>query len=93
MKATWNQIIIAESDNTVSFQGEIYFPKASLRKEYFRISPDNKYCPLKGDLKSFDIILDGEMLANAAWSPVEKRDNIPSSIIGLIAFSKPVQVT
>lgn len=35
MKAIWNGHVIAESDETISIEGNHYFPPESLSKEYF----------------------------------------------------------
>jgi hypothetical protein len=36
MKAIFNNQIIAESDQTISFEGNTYFPKDSIIKKYFK---------------------------------------------------------
>jgi uncharacterized protein (DUF427 family) len=36
MKATWNNTIIAESNDTVVVEGNHYFPADSIKKEFFR---------------------------------------------------------
>jgi len=36
MKAIWNDVVIAESDNTVVVEGNHYFPMDSIKKEYFQ---------------------------------------------------------
>ena len=38
MKAIFNNQIIAESDQTISFEGNTYFPKDSIIKKYFKKS-------------------------------------------------------
>jgi uncharacterized protein (DUF427 family) len=35
MKAVWNGVVVAESDDTVLVEGNHYFPSASLRREHF----------------------------------------------------------
>ena len=34
-KATWNNIVIAESENTINIEGNFYFPPDSIKKEFF----------------------------------------------------------
>ena len=36
MQAIWNDVVIAESDNTVEVDGNPYFPFDSLKQEYFK---------------------------------------------------------
>ncbi len=37
MKAVWNNVIIAESDDTVVVEGNHYFPYDSTKKEYGKL--------------------------------------------------------
>jgi uncharacterized protein (DUF427 family) len=39
MKAVWNGAVLAESDNTLFFDNNHYFPPDALRREYFRSPP------------------------------------------------------
>ena len=49
MKAIWNeQIIVAESDDTVVVEGNHYFPPDSLNQEYFEQSDKKTTCAWKG---------------------------------------------
>ena len=36
MQAKWNDVVIAESDDTVVVEGNHYFPIDSIKKEYFQ---------------------------------------------------------
>ncbi len=38
MKATWNNTVIAESDDTVLVEGNHYFPEHTLKREYVTFS-------------------------------------------------------
>lgn len=68
MKARLKGQIIAQSDSVIVFQGETYFPRNSLRDEFFRESPDNSQCFLRGTAKHWDLIVEGELFANGATS-------------------------
>ncbi|MDH3386164.1 MAG: DUF427 domain-containing protein, partial [Nitrosopumilus sp.] len=48
MKAIWNDIVIAESDNTVIVEGNHYFPIESIKKEYFEKTDFTSFCGWKG---------------------------------------------
>ena len=37
-KAVWNGIVIAESDTYETVEGNVYFPEAALKREFFRPS-------------------------------------------------------
>ena len=38
MKAIWNGVVIAESDDTVVVEGNHYFPEASVKRDYLTFS-------------------------------------------------------
>ena len=44
MKAIWNGVTIAESDDTVIVEGNHYFPEASLKREYVSFSNHRTSC-------------------------------------------------
>ncbi len=39
MKAVWNNVVIAESDDTVVVEGNHYFPYDSVKKEFGECKP------------------------------------------------------
>jgi uncharacterized protein (DUF427 family) len=50
VKATWNDKVIAESDETVVVEGNHYFPPDSLAMGHIRKSDTQSACPWKGML-------------------------------------------
>jgi uncharacterized protein (DUF427 family) len=79
MRALWNNVVLAESDDTVVVEGNHYFPADSLKREYFRASDHHSLCPWKGTASYMDVVVDGEVNANAAWyypTPSEKAKEI-----------------
>jgi hypothetical protein len=46
MKATWEGAVIAESDRTIVIEGHHYFPRDSIKSEYF--SPATRTRPVIG---------------------------------------------
>ena len=48
MKATWNGTVIAESDDTVVVEGNHYFPRDSIKPEFFRESDTDVGLPVEG---------------------------------------------
>ncbi len=92
MKATWNDTIIAESDDTVVVEGNHYFPRDSIKPEYFRESDLTSVCPWKGDAAYFDVVVGDAVNADAAWhydSPKPRAENIK----GRVAFWRGVVVS
>ena len=44
-KATWNGVVIAESNDTVEVEGNHYFPPDSVNSEYLKASETKTICP------------------------------------------------
>ncbi|MDP5171627.1 MAG: DUF427 domain-containing protein [Bacteroidia bacterium] len=92
MKAIWNGQIIAESKDTVVVEGNHYFPKESLKQDFFRDSELSSVCPWKGTASYYHVNVDGKINADAAWYYPE-TSTAAKKIEGRIAFWKGVQVT
>ena len=91
MKALWNDVVIAESDDTVVVEGNHYFPPESLNMDYFAASDHTTICSWKGTANYYHINVDGSTNDNAAWyyaTPKEAAANIKDRV----AFWKGVQV-
>lgn len=91
MKATWNGATIAESHDTVVVEGNHYFPPESLDRQYLRESDHTTVCPWKGTAGYFDVVVDGETNANAAWIYREPKE-AAAEIRDHVAFWKGVEV-
>ena len=59
MKATWNQQLIAESDDTIIVEGNHYFPPDALKREFLQESETTSYCPWKVTANYYNLVLDG----------------------------------
>ncbi|HCI79675.1 MAG TPA: hypothetical protein DHW02_08290, partial [Ktedonobacter sp.] len=44
-KATWNGVVLAESDKCEVVEGNQYFPPDSVKREYFKESGTHTTCP------------------------------------------------
>ena len=91
MKATWNNTVIAESDDTVLVEGNHYFPEASLRKEYTTFSNHRSSCQWKGQALYYSLLVDGDLNPDAVWYYPEPLE-AAAAIKGRVAFWKGVQV-
>ena len=89
-KATWNGTVIAESDETIVVEGNHYFPPESIKSEYFSDSERHSMCPWKGVASYFDVAVDGQVNAGAAWYPNPKP--AAADIKDYIAFWHGVHV-
>ena len=92
MKAFWNGVLLAESDDTVVIEGNHYFPADSLVKQYFVASDHSSHCPWKGEARYYSIEVGGKRNENAAWHYPEPKE-AAAEIRGRVAFWKGVEVT
>ena len=91
MKATWNGVLIAESDDTVVVDGDHYFPESSVRREYLSFSNHRTNSP-KGQAQYHSLLVNGEMNPDAVWSYPEPSE-AAQALKGRMAFWKGVKVT
>ena len=49
--------MLAESDDTIEVEGNLYFPQGSVKTEYFRESGTHSTCPWKGEASYYDVVL------------------------------------
>ena len=90
-KATWNGTVIAESDETVVVEGNHYFPRDSIKSEFFESSSSQTVCPWKGTASYFDVVVDGERNPGAAWYYLDPK-SAASEIKDHVAFWRGVSV-
>ena len=83
VKAVWNGVTIAESDDTVVVEGNHYFPRSSVTDGVLTDSATTSMCPWKGTARYHSIAAGGADNRDAAWyypepksAAVEIRDRI-----------------
>lgn len=91
MKATWNGVTLAESDDTVLVEGNHYFPESSLKREHFTFSNHKTMCHWKGQATYLSLLVNGEINPDAAWTYADPKPEA-ASIKGHYAFWKGVKV-
>jgi uncharacterized protein (DUF427 family) len=92
MKAIWNEVVIAESADTIIIENNHYFPSNSVKKEFLKPSEKTTVCPWKGLASYYSVEVNGKLNKDAAWfypAPKEAADNIKDHV----AFWKGVTVT
>jgi len=72
--ASWNGVVLAESDDIVTVEGNAYFPREALRDDVLRASDTHTVCPWKGTASYYDVVIDGERNADAAWYYPSPKD-------------------
>ncbi len=93
LRATWNGATIAEADadDVRIVEGNVYFPPESVDKTYLRDSRTKTVCPWKGIASYYDVVVEGETNADAAWTYPSPRPEA-AEIAGYVAFWKGVAV-
>jgi uncharacterized protein (DUF427 family) len=89
--AKWNGVVLAESDKTITVEGNLYFPPDSVNMEYFRQSDYHTTCPWKGNASYYDIVVGDDVNKDAAWYYPEPK-SAAENIKGYVAFWKGVEV-
>jgi uncharacterized protein (DUF427 family) len=91
VKAVWNGVTVAESDDTVVVEGNHYFPEDSVKREYLVFSNHRTSCAWKGQARYHSLLVNGELKPDAAWYYPEPSE-AAAEITGRVAFGKGVQV-
>jgi len=92
MKAQWNGVVLAESDNTVVVEENHYFPVSSINNDYFIRSETHTKCSWKGEASYYTLSVIGRLNVDAAWfypHPKAEARNIKNRI----AFSSGVEIS
>jgi uncharacterized protein (DUF427 family) len=90
-RAVWNGKTIAESDRILEMDGIVYFPEASLKREYFRSSSTTSTDPQKGQARYLSVLIDGQDNQDAAWYYPDPKP-AARKIRGYVAFWRGVEV-
>ena len=92
MKATWNGVLLAQSNLTIEIEGNHYFPPDSINGQFFQPSDTQSHCGWKGDASYQHIKVGDQLNEDAAWHYPEPLE-AASQITGYVAFWKGVEVT
>ena len=90
-KASWNGVVLAESDRYEVVEGNVYFPPQALRREHVRPSDTHTECGWKGTASYYDVVVAGKVNSGAAWYYPEPKP-AAREIAGRIAFWRGVIV-
>ena len=90
MKVIRNNIILAESHDTIVIEGNHYFPPDAVNSDYFQKSDTHTTCPWKGRASYYNIIIADEVETDAAWYYPEPKE-AARQIKDYVAFYKGVE--
>jgi uncharacterized protein (DUF427 family) len=90
-RATWNGVVLAESDRCEVVEGNQYFPPDAVDRSHLRPSDTHTVCPWKGTAGYYDVVVDGRTNRDAAWYYPEPKE-AARRIAGYIAFWRGVEI-
>jgi uncharacterized protein (DUF427 family) len=86
-KAMIDGVVLAESDTTELVEGNIYFPRDSVKMTIFSHSSTPYTCPWKGVAEYFNATVNGKEITDVAWSYPDPKE-AAKNIAGHLAFDK-----
>jgi uncharacterized protein (DUF427 family) len=90
-RAIWKGAVLAETEDFEVVEGNVYFPAAALDMQYFRASEKSTSCWWKGTAAYYDVVVEAETNAAAAWYYAETLPKA-AHIQGHVAFWGGVSV-
>ena len=90
-RATWNGATVAETDDVVELEGNLYFPRSSIDHSLLEHSETTTWCPWKGTASYFTLVVDGERNPDAVWT-YENPSRAARQITDRVAFWRGVTV-
>jgi uncharacterized protein (DUF427 family) len=92
VKATWNGVTLAESDQTVVVENNHYFPLDAVAEGVLQPSATKTVCPWKGTASYYSVLAGGAENKDAAWFYADPK-SAAANIKGRVAFWKGVKVS
>ena len=68
MRAIFNGRVLADSDDIVMVDGNLYFPRAAMVEDFFRDSVHSTVCGWKGTARYWDVVVGDQVISNAVWA-------------------------
>jgi len=62
-----HNVLIAETDNPIMLEGNVYFPPQDVRTEFLRPSSHHATCWWKGETSYYHVAIGDKIDQNAAW--------------------------
>ena len=90
-KASWNDVVLAESETTQVVEGNHYFPPDSVNWQYFVRTRYHTVWSWKGIADYYDIVVDGKRYKNGAWTYRLTKEEA-KRITDYVAFYSQVRI-
>lgn len=91
-RATWNDLILAESDDVFEIENSLYFPRESVHMDTLRRSATRTRCPWKGEATYYSLVDGEQSFEDVAWSYENPRSRA-RVIKDCMAFWKQVTIS
>ena len=91
VKAVWNGVTIADSDDTVVVENNHYFPVNAIDPALLKPSATTTVCGWKGTANYYTLVAGGAENKDAAWYYADPK-SAAANIKGRLAFWKGVKV-
>ncbi len=91
-KAFWNDVVIADSNDTIIVEGNHYFPLNAVDPALLKPSSTTTVCGWKGTANYYTLAVGGAENPDAVWYYGDPKP-AAAEIRGRIAFWKGVKVT
>ena len=91
MRVMRDDIILAESNDTIVIEGNHYFPPEAVNWDYFQKSDTHTTCPWKGQASYYTIVIGDKTELDAAWYYPATRE-AAAEIKDYVAFWKGVEI-
>ncbi|MBP7760932.1 DUF427 domain-containing protein [Candidatus Saccharibacteria bacterium] len=97
VQAMWNGTVVAEADKEqmLRIEGNWYFPPTAIRREYFTPSDTHTTCHWKGEASYYNLVVNEETNADAAWYYPELKDGSIERVgdfTNFVAFWRGVEI-
>ena len=90
-RAIWNGKVIAATAEHELVEGNVYFPREAVSREYLKPSETHTVCGWKGTASYYTLVVDGQENKDAAWYYPEPKP-AAANIKDHIAFWRGVTV-
>lgn len=92
VRAVFDGVVVAESDDVRVVEGMRYFPRGSVREELLVDSPKTSRCPWKGKARYWHVQGENEVATDAAFAYEKPWPLARRLVSGRIAFWQDVEV-
>jgi uncharacterized protein (DUF427 family) len=87
MRVVRQNVVLAESNDTIIVEGNHYFPPDSTNLDCFQNSNTHTTCPWKGEASYYKIVIRDKVEEDAAWYYPEPKE-AAKEIKNYVAFYK-----